>query len=164
MVSRWNPSYKTVDDLKPWEFREWQSLFEYQKYLEAPTKVDKTFLKISTEELLNNTVNTFEKIINWCGLTRSSADLSKFADEWRQKQQYVLDEYNLIIEIVNATINNISRPIPEDLNIFAQALIQQRLRRAGYEIRCDGLDKLPKDTALLHQLLDKDLILHKEHI
>ena len=163
ILSKWNPSYKNVDDLKPWELREWQSLFDYRKYIEVPTQVDNKFIKISTEEILNNTVDTFEKIIDFCGLTRSADDLSKFANEWRQKQQYVLDEHKLIIEIVNATINNISRDIPEDLNIFAQSLIQQRLRRAGYEIQCDGLDKLPKNTALLYQLLYKDSTLHKEH-
>ena len=157
-IKRWNSAYQHVNDMQPWEFREWQSFFDYEPLFRAPTQVPNYFLKVSTHELLNNTADTFEKIISWCGLTRSSADLMSFVTDWRKKQQYVLDEHNLIVELVNATINKVSMPIPDNLNMFAQAIIQQRLRRAGYEIQCDGLNKLPKNTILLYKSLDKNNI------
>lgn len=162
LIKRWNPSYKSISDMKTWELREWQSLFDFDDFINAPAQVDHSFLKVSTQELLDDTFNTFDKIITWCGLTRNSSDLQKFAADWRQKQQYVLDEHKLIVDITNATINNISMTIPKNLNIFAQAIIQQRLRNAGFEIRCDGLNKLPHNTTLLHNLLDKNLALHQE--
>ena len=161
-VSKWNQSYQFVKDMKPWELREWLSLLDLQLLIDAQYQVDNRFLKISTEEILNNTIESFEKIIRWCGLTRNSTDLEKFATEWRQKQQYVLDEHDLIVNIVEATISNEYMEIPADLNIFAQAILQQRLRRAGYELRCDGLNNLPKDTKMLHSLLDSALVLHME--
>ena len=129
-----------------------------RKERERPTRQEPS--NEITREILNDTVNTFEKIISWCGLSRNSIDLEKFAKEWRQKQQYVLDEHKLILDIVDATINNVYMEIPQNLNIFAQAIIQQRLRRAGYELQCDGLNDLPSNTTLLHKLLDNTLTLH----
>lgn len=163
-ITQWNPQYRTISNMQSWELREWQSLIEHSHLLDAPNQVTDNFLKITTEEILNNTTKTFEKIINWCGLTRNAKSLENFASKWREKQQYVLDEQKLIIDIVNATINNISMPIPKDLNIIAQAIIQKRLRKAGYELKCDGLNDFPTDTAKLYTLLDTNLILHTKDL
>lgn len=163
-ITQWNPLYKTAADMQPWEFREWRSLIDSSGWLNADSQVPENFLKISNKDILNDTEKTFEKIINWCGLTRNNRDLSAFAGKWRQRQQYVLDEHKLIVSIVDATINDISMPIPPDLNIFAQAIIQQKLRNAGYELRCDGLNQFPNNAKKLHALLDNHLTIHTKDL
>lgn len=163
-ITQWNPQYRTISNMQPWEFREWQSLSDYSHLLDAPNQVTDNFLKVTTEEILNNTNETFEKIISWCGLTRNANSLENFVSKWKEKQLYVLDEQKLIINIVNATINNISMPIPKDLNIIAQAMIQKRLRKAGYELQCDGLNDFPDNTTMLHKLLDSNLKLHTKDL
>ena len=164
LITQWDPQYKHVSDMQPWQLREWQSLLDHHYILDAPRQVGDNYLKVSTEEILHNTVDVFEKIMNWCGLTRNSAYLIKFALKWRECQQYVLDEYKLIVDIVDATINNVAKDIPEDLNIIAQSIIQQQLRKAGYELRCYGLNDFPNSTTMLHELLDSNLKLHTKDL
>lgn len=162
-MTRWNPSYTSMSDMQPWEIREWLSLIEYEHWFDGVDAVPDNFLKISSKDILNDTFNTFKKIIDWCGLSYNKKDLSDFASTWRGKQQYVIDEHNLITSIVKSTIENISLEIPANLNIFAQSVIQQKLRSNGYELACDGLNSLPTNTVDLHKLLIKDLIIHKEN-
>lgn len=164
LMTRWNPSYTSISDMKPWEIREWLSLINYTHWFDGVDTVPDTFLKISSKEILNDTFNTFKKIIDWCGLTYNKRDLNEFAVLWREKQQYVLNEHNLITNIVNYTIENIPLDIPVDLNIFAQSIIQQKLRNKGYELACDGLNLFPTNTVELHNMLIKGLLIHKEEL
>lgn len=161
-MTRWNPSYKSMSDMQNWEVREWLSLIGYDHWIDGVSVVPENFLKISSKDILNDTLNTFKKIINWTGLTYNNKDLSEFALMWRDKQQYVLDEHKLITDIVNSTINNIPLTIPKDLNIFAQAIIQQKLRNNGYELACDGLNSFPTSTVELHNMLIENLLIHEE--
>lgn len=161
-MTRWNPSYKSMSDMQNWEVREWLSLIGYDHWVDGVSVVPDNFLKISSKDILNDTLNTFKKIIDWTGLTYNNKDLSEFALTWRDKQQYVLDEHKLITDIVNSTINNIPLTIPKDLNIFAQAIIQQKLRNNGYELACDGLNSFPTSTVELHNMLIENLLIHEE--
>jgi hypothetical protein len=70
------------------------------------------------------------------------------------KQQYIVDEFTLLDDICNNTINNIAfswNPI----NIIAESIVQQRLRALGFEIQCDGLNNFPVDSKTLYNLLER---------
>jgi len=152
-VKNWDATYQTLADMKPWQLREWLSLLCFEPLALPWVQFDNRFLKVSTQELLENTLETFEKIIEWCGLVRNNMNLELFAKNWSQSQQYILDDYRLAMRLVDATIQNIHMTIPPDLSIWAQALIQRRLRTAGFELQCDGLDVFPGTTGDLHQLM-----------
>jgi hypothetical protein len=151
----WDKNYKNWTDMENWELREWLSMFYVtwvQEWMTAVNHMSGGF-KIKTSELLNATEKSFRKIIDHCELT-VTGDIKSFADTWRLKQQYVLDEYNLINDIVNAVMT--SREFSwSKLNIIAESIIQQKLRSHGFEIRCWGLNEFPTDTKILVPLLEK---------
>jgi hypothetical protein len=155
-IINWNPEYKNWIEMKPWEFREWFSLFYVswvQEWIESPSQVSDTFLKIKNIDILYDTKNTFLKIINFCNLTVSK-ELDSFVDEWTDKQKYIVNEFDLLDKIMDHTVNNQEfnwKPI----SIVSEAIIQQRLRTKGYEIRCDGLNTFPVDSKTLYSLLEK---------
>jgi len=155
--SGWNANYKTWKDLQPWEFREWFSLY-YPKLLldwtNGASLVDNSFLSVSGNDILHNTLPTFLKIINFCNLTIKT-DLTAFVEEWQGKQQYILQEYKTVCTIVDCTIKK--QPYTwSNLNIIAESIVQQRLRQQGYEIKCDGLNVFPTNSLDLHALLESN--------
>lgn len=143
--------------MKPWELREWLSLFyaAYHKELVAAQHVvdQNQWLLVTNLDLLNNPLETWFKIANYCELTLT-ADVESFATSWKQAQQYVVDEFELLDKIVEDSINNVDFDW-QPINIVAEAIVQQRFRALGFEIRCDGLDTFPTDAKILHSLLDK---------
>jgi hypothetical protein len=155
-IINWNPNYTNWDQMQIWELREWFSLFYtswIREWIESPTHIDQSWVVINTEEILCNTEQTFEKIIRLSGFTRNKKDLKSFSDNWRKAQEYILKEYYLLNEIVSCTIKNIEFTWGE-LNVIAEAIIQQRLRAAGFEIKCDGLNQFPTNSINLHKLLN----------
>jgi len=151
----WNRNYNHWTDMQPWELREWLSIFYVgwvQEWMSVVNFIT-TGLKISTYDLLNSPEQSFRKIIEYCKLT-VSGDIKSFATSWRAKQQYVLDEYNLINDIIDAVIE--SRNLSwTKLNIIAESIIQQKLRSRGFEIRCWELNEFPTDAKTLGSLLEK---------
>lgn len=155
--TRWNPTYTSWQDMKPWELREWFSIFypdSLQEWIISKDQVDDTFLKISTQEILSNTKESFERIIEHCELTLDSNGLAEFAVKWRDAQQYIINEYNLLMQIVDDTMLN-RKLTWRPLNLIAEVIIQRHLRVKGYEIRCDGLNTFPTDSKTLYNLLEK---------
>ena len=155
-VQQWNQHYKTYSDLQPWQFREWFSLYYpgwTRSWQISVNQVDNTWLKIPCTDILADTAATLRKIIKFCNLTEKNG-LEKFAAQWRLAQQYVLDEFDLLDQIVCHSVANQSlewKPI----NIIAEAIVQQRLRTLGLAIRCDGLNTFPCDAKTLYNLLEK---------
>ena len=154
-ITSWNPNYTHWTQMKCWELREWLSLFYpswTQEWINSQNQVDDTWLTIGTKDILHNTIDTFNKIISYCGLTRNHRDLSAFSEEWKQKQLYVLEEYYLIDQIVSNTITSVDFSWGT-LNIIAESIIQQHLRASGFEIKCDGLNVFPTNSITLNNLL-----------
>ena len=155
-ITNWNADYKHWSQMRPWEIREWFSLFYVawvQEWIESQHQVGANFYKVSNIEILENLPQVARKILQHCDLTESSG-LDDFAMHWRSKQQYIMDEFDLLDRVVECTINNVPfswKPV----NIIAEAIVQQRLRAVGYEIRCDGLDTFPTDSRTLYNLLEK---------
>jgi hypothetical protein len=154
-VKSWNQSYTSWQDMQLWELREWFSIFYPEwvnEWIHSTNLVNSDWKIISNLEILNDTENVLRQIINFCNLTEDRG-LDNFVQEWRHRQQYIVDEYQLLDQIVNHTTTHQSlnwKPI----NIVAESIVQQRLRAVGYEIRCDGLNVFPTDSKTLYNLLE----------
>ena len=155
-IVAWDSSYTHWSQMKPWQLREWMSLFYpawIEEWIESQHQVGSDFLKITNTDVLFNTVGTVQKVFEHCNLTPTH-ELSSFVQQWQKAQQYIVDEFNLLDRIVSTAIDNVQCSW-EPINIVAEAIVQQRLRALGYEIRCDGLDTFPTDSTTLHNLLEK---------
>jgi len=155
-IVNWNQTYTHWSQMKTWELREWLSLFYtgfVQEFIDAKDQVTDDWLKLTNTDILYNTKESLLKIINHCGLTNTK-DLTDFVTKWQQAQKYIVDEFNLLDQIVDCAIAN--QPLKwQPINIIAEAIVQQRLRAKGYEIRCDGLDIFPTDAIMFNTLLEK---------
>jgi hypothetical protein len=155
-IKSWNSTYNHWSDMEIWQLREWVSLFYVswvQEWIESDQQVGQQFLIVKNTDFLSNPIDTADKIFLHCNLTKKS-ELSEFLNQWKQAQQYIVDEYNLLGQIVDCAIANQNLPW-EPINIIAEAIVQQRLRAKGYEIRCDGLNTFPTDSETLYKLLEK---------
>jgi hypothetical protein len=155
-IIQWNPTYKHWKEMQSWELREWFSLFYaewIQEWIQAQSQTSDSFLKITNTDLLYDTEPTLIKMINHCGLT-PDGDLGSFVTKWQLAQQYIVDEFDLLDLVVNSTINQ-KEFSWRSMHVIAEAVVQQRLRAHGYEIRCDGLDIFPTDSKTLYNLLEK---------
>ena len=155
-ITAWNPAYRHWSDMKPWQLREWISLFYTQwtqAWTESVQQVGSQFLTVKNTDFLSNPVDTADRIFAHCRLTQKPG-LGEFLIRWQQAQQYIVNEFNLLTQIVDCAIAN--QPLEwQPINIIAEAIVQQRLREKGYEIRCDGLDKFPTDAIMFNTLLEK---------
>jgi hypothetical protein len=155
-IVNWNKDYQHWTDMQLWEFREWFSLFYVswiQEWIDSQTQVPAHWLKIRNVDFLNQPEQLVDTIIKFCNLT-SKPGIEEFFCEWKQKQQYVINEMDLINNIVKLTIERTTFTW-QPLNIIAESIVQQKLRSAGYEIRCDGLNIFPTDAETLYNLLEK---------
>jgi hypothetical protein len=155
-IVNWNSDYTSWDQMQIWEWREWFSLFYVrwvQEWQQSHDQVPEYFLKIKNTDLLFDTKNTVNCIIEFCKLTVKPG-LDQFVNEWQSKQQYIVDEFKLLDQIIDSTITQQALTW-QPINIVAEAIVQQRLRSKGYEIRCDGLNTFPTDSQTLYNLLEK---------
>lgn len=155
-IVNWNQDYTHWSQMQSWEWREWFSLFYVpwvQEWIQSKNQVNDNFLIIANTDFLENTERCLKDIITFCGLTETPG-LVEFVQHWQSKQQYIVDEFSLLNEIVLSTVNNKLLTWPP-ISIVAEAIVQQRLREIGYEIRCDGLNVFPTDSQTLYNLLEK---------
>jgi hypothetical protein len=160
-AKNWNNNYQSWHDMQLWQLREWFSIFYpdwISEWQDSVNQVGDDFLKISNSEIIDNTVDTIQKIITFCNLTvKDNKKLTDFLYRYRAAQDYILQEYAFLKTIVNAVIHK--QPLQwKQLNIISESIIQQNLRYNGYEIKCDGLNQFPTDSITLHNLLDKRVI------
>jgi hypothetical protein len=158
-IINWNSTYTHWSEMQTWELREWFSIFYVQwvqEWINANTYVPSEWLQVSTREILNNTNKTFVKICEYYnGIDISNLDkLADFSLLWREKQQYILDEHDLINSIVKLTIANNDFSW-KPLTLIAEAMVQQKLRSFGYELRCYNLNTFPINSKVLYNLIEK---------
>jgi hypothetical protein len=156
-ITQWNKDYTTWRDMQPWEFREWLSLFYVawvQEWIDAKD-FDVSGIKVSNTEILDHTADVFRKIITHCGLTED-IPIDDFATEWREKQQYILDEYAQLNTIVDCSVSGQDLTWNK-LNIVSEAIVQQKLRSQSFAIRCWGLNEFPTDAKTLGSLLENNI-------
>jgi hypothetical protein len=156
-IEHWNTDYQHWTDMQPWELREWLSIF-YPGYVDewitAHQYISPQWLAVSTREILNNTEQTFKHILEYSGNLVVDSSFKTFCQEWRGKQQYILDEYAMINTIVDHAINNRHYTWPA-VHFVAETIVQKKLRDRGYELKCFDLNVFPTTAEELHQLLEK---------
>jgi hypothetical protein len=154
-IQQWNKDYKSFDDMQYWEKREYLSLI-YSKlcfeFLHAKDQKDDNWLTITTNDILFNFKKTIKNIINYLGLTFIDDELDNFFNEWRVKQQYILDNYQLIEKIVDSVITG-QKLHWGGLSLVAEALIQYKLKLVGFDIQCFNLNDFPDNAAQLRSFL-----------
>jgi hypothetical protein len=155
-IVNWNKNYTHWSQMQSWEWREWFSLFYVtwmQEWIESKNQVGNDFFVVTNIDILYNTEQCLRNIMTFCGLTEKPG-LAEFVQQWQSKQQYIVDEFELLDKIVSSTANN--QPLKwSPISVISEAIVQQRLRKIGYEIRCDGLNIFPTDSETLYNLLEK---------
>ena len=156
-VSKWNPNYVEWKQMQTWELREWFSLYYptwVNEWIDSPNQIHNA-LCIPNTDILFDTKNTLSKIIEYCQLTNDKC-IDEFCLEWGNAQNYIVNEFDLLDTVVkNTTENNYTSWDENQLCIISEAIVQNRLRTMGYEIRCHGLDRFPTDSITLFSLLEK---------
>jgi hypothetical protein len=155
-LSGWDRSYSHWSQMSVWQLREWLSLFYPEwasEFINSQYQVDGSWLKIANTDILYNTKQVFNDVINHCQLTMSNT-VDSFVDEWQHAQKYIVNEFMLIDSIIDNSINN-RQQTWNSLNIVAESIIQQRFRALGYEIMCDGLNTFPTSSEDIYKLLIK---------
>lgn len=155
-AQQWNSAYLSWQDMQHWELREWFSLLYPQwvtEWINSTHEVTGDWLKIANSEILSAPAAAFLKIIDFCNLT-PDGDISAFASHWLEKQQYVLDEFDLLDRIISSTLANQDLNW-KPLNLISEAIIQQRLRALNFELMCDGLNIFPTTSEQLNKILIK---------
>jgi hypothetical protein len=155
-IKSWNQSYQHWSEMQIWELREWFSIFYpswIQEWIDSKYQVDNNWLQISNSTFLNHPLIYLEKIIDFCKLTVKPG-LDQFVLDWQHAQQYIITEFDILDKIVHNTVNNVLFEWNK-VSIISEAIVQQRLRSLGYEIRCDGLNNFPTDSHTLGNLLEE---------
>jgi hypothetical protein len=93
------------------------------------------------------------KIIDFAELTIDKS-MDSFISKWKQKQQYIISEFNTLDRIVADTLAEKDYKW-DPLCIISEAIVQQRLRLEKFEIKCHGLNIFPTDSKSLYSLLEK---------
>jgi hypothetical protein len=155
-IVNWNKDYTHWNQMQSWEWREWFSLFYgswVQEWIDSKNQVGDNFFVVANTDMLYNTEHCLKDIISFCGLTVKPG-LAEFVRQWQSKQQYIINEFKLLDKIVLSTTNNqLLTWLP--INVVSEAILQQRLREIGYEIRCNELNSFPTDSKTLYNLLEK---------
>ena len=155
-IVNWNSNYSHWSEMQLWELREWFSLFYVewvQEWIESQFCVEPKFLTVKNTDFLFDPMLTSSRIFDHCNLTQKLV-LADFLQQWQQAQEYIVDEFRLLDQIVECSIAN--RALKwKPINVIAEAIVQQRLRALGYEIKCNNLNIFPIDSKTLYNLLEK---------
>lgn len=157
-IKNWNKTYIHWDQMEPWELREWLSMF-YPKWVTEWINIESVIpaqsLIINNTDILKDISTQFVKIADFCSLS-IKYEYDNFAKEWLSKQQYILDEFQLINAITDATLNGIFLDWHDkQLCFLSEAIIQKRLRSKGYELKCFELNTFPNNSKALYNILEK---------
>jgi len=145
-----------VEDLKRWQLREILSYWNLHDYLvNIPSFTHTSNYPISIEDIRDQMPTVINDLIEKLKLKvipNRYEKLEYIYQQWKSKQKYtnidaVVDQY------IKNVIDDIDETVTTPFNIGEEAIIQQKLREVGYEIKCDGLDGLPLRTIDLKGLL-----------
>ena len=156
-LRQWSSKYNHWSDLETWELREWFSILYpgwIQEWIDSKNSVNDEFLCTSNIDFLYNTKRELHRIFDYCNLTPNKNDIDNFVKIWQNKQHYIVNQRDLCNSIVLNTINN-KKQSWDKLNFIQEAVVQKKLRDAGYELRCWKLNDFPGDTETLYNLVEK---------
>jgi len=160
--ANWNSSYLHWLDMQKWELREWFSIY-YPNWVNEWINVERDlsainkFLLINSINILNDIDTEFTKIVKFSELNANkNNDYYKFISSWTLSQDYIIEEFKLIDNIVQKTLKNLEFDWTSSrLCIISECIIQKRLRDNGYEIKCYNLNNFPTNSEQLYNLLEK---------
>lgn len=153
-IQKWNTDYRHWSEMQVWQYREWFSFFYpqwVQEWIQSQELVTADFLILTNQEIIEDTVGTINKVISFCGLNLLKS-VQDFANNYRQKQQYILDEYNLIKQILDCTLSKKELSWSK-LNVISEAILQNKFRQRGFEWKCDGMNNLPTTSSDLSNII-----------
>jgi len=153
-IKQWNLNYEHWSEMKRWEYREWLSLLYpecIKKWINSPSLVSHGYLILSNQEIMESLIASIKKIIEFCDLNIIKS-FDKFAAEYIEKQQYILEEYSLIENILECTINK-KELTWKPISIVGESILQQKFRQLGYEWYCNDLDELPTNSIDFRELI-----------
>jgi hypothetical protein len=156
-IQQWNKNYNSLNDMQSWEKREYLSLI-YNKLIvelsDAKNYSDYNWYTITTNDILFDFEKTIKNIINYLELTFVDDGIDEFYNIWKEKQQYILDDYQLVEKIVDTVITEQEQELSwGELNLGTESLIQYKLKLAGFELQCFNLNSFPSNSTQLKQLL-----------
>jgi len=149
-------SVARVNDLKRWQLREIFSFWDHWMLLSpnSSCQFNNTY-NITVEDLRDQLPVVIDGLIQRLQLNVISERYAKLDwvwQEWKSRQSEM--DRDLVVErYINNVVNSIELIELRQFNIFEEAVIQQQLRKLGYEIKCDGLEYLPLRTTELKELL-----------
>ena len=148
-IRGWNPKADSEDDLAPWELREFIS------YIENDVGVSSTNPKVLNIDVMDilfgDQSAIIDRIFDRFELPRREIDVSAQHAKMLSKQASVSDLAS-IKDVISRCLAGEEGEIPE-MNLYAQAITQRRLREMGIGIRCHGLDVWPTTLGQLRSLL-----------
>ena len=153
----WKQDATSVLDLERWQLRELLSIQfndSMQDLLTVDQFAEDHWLILGFNDVLEDLPGTINTCINYVGWSRNDVDLQNFSDNWREKQEKIVSRLENINSIVDSTLSAKSLKW-NDLELIDQVLIQAKLLRQGYEIKCDGLNSFPTNSTDLKKLLIK---------
>jgi len=150
------------DKKEIWEMREFLSLFLYDQLLsetELPNVLDyqnydsNKIKFVYMNELRDKFTITFKDLCNWLNLqiSRTDSDIFQLEKDWKNHESFLYKDM-LINDLVNAIIDNKNLSM-ENLTLVDEAMIQRQLRNKGFELQCYKLNKWPKTTSELRELI-----------
>lgn len=157
-VPLWDESCSSLEELETWQQRELLSMMCDEMYpqLAAANLKGQDWFNITPDHLLENFVETIKNIITYAGLELvNEEELNKFALEWRQRQQYILDNFALVQNIVSSVTESKNFSWPE-LKLIDEVLVQFWLADNGYDLNCYNLNEFPKTSSELAKYLSRN--------
>jgi hypothetical protein len=145
-----------IEDLKRWQLREIFSYWNIPDTLGVwPDSKHENNYRISVEDLRDQMPAVINDLIEKLELEVIPSRYEKLEyiyQQWKSKQKHTnIDE--IVNKYINNVINDVDETVEVSFNLCEEVIIQQKLRQAGYEIKCDGLDRLPLRTIDLKSLL-----------
>ena len=115
-----------------------------------------TSSSISTDNLFDNFVLHFKKLCHDLNINITVSDdiINTTSNSFTKYQIYHQSQIRCD-RWVSSVINNIPNAKNPSLTILDEAYIQSRLRKCGYEIKCNGLNILPVDSAQMSNIIYK---------
>lgn len=157
--SKWNSEYTSWQDMQPWEWREWFSYF-YPGLCAEWESVQSNWLMIDCDFVLENFEKAVSRICSYLDIALTSAqldNLDRFSEIWKKKQQYIVDEYQTVENILQS-LNNDSYYAWDQISPLSEAFVQNRLRQQGIEIQCQDLNVFPTNTSDLQKVLEHAIL------
>ena len=110
------------------------------------------WLCVTTDQILYDFEHTISRMIDYCELTPDpDTNLTEFHAVWFERQQYILNEFHTVQQIIENLNNQDFNWNP--ISIMAEAIVQAKLRQQGWEIACYQLNQFPTNIQDLRKVM-----------